>query len=221
MPEPHILRHVPATPDARKDGMMKGGCLIGGIVAAILVVLIILGGMYFGRYNTMVQKDEQVKSAWSQVENVYQRRLELIPNLVETVKGVANFERETYTAVADARSRASQVQVTPEQLDDPEALRRFQQSQSELSGALGRLLVTVERYPELKANQNFLELQSQLEGTENRIAVERRRFNEVAQDFNTYIRTVPNNLVASIAGFKPKAYFEATEGAERAPKVQF
>jgi LemA protein len=147
--------------------------------------------------------------------------MDLIPNLVETVKGVANFERETYTAVAEARAQAGQVKLGPELLENPQAFQQFEQSQSALSSALSRLLVTVERYPELKANQNFSELQVQLEGTENRIAVERRRFNETAQTYNTAIRRFPARFVAAFAGFDKRPYFEAAAGAEQAPKVQF
>jgi LemA protein len=201
---------------------MNRGCLFGGIVLGLIVILAIaLLGFFLPRYNAMVKADETVTESWAQVENVYQRRLDLIPNLVETVKGVANFERETYTAVSEARAKAGQVKVGADMLEDPAALQRFQAVQGEVSSALSRLLVTVERYPELKANQNFLELQSQLEGTENRIAVERRRFNDKAREFNTMIRVIPNNLIASIGGFKPKSYFEADEGAQEAPKVQF
>jgi len=201
---------------------MNRGCLIGGIVLAGIALLVLIFGSFFvGRYNTMVRSQETVNEAWAQVENVYQRRLDLIPNLVETVKGVANFEQETFTAVAEARAKAGQVQIGADTINDPEAFQRFQEAQGQVTSALSRLLVTVERYPELKANQNFLELQSQLEGTENRIAVERRRFNETAREFNTLIRTFPNSIIAAVAGFKPKAYFDATEGADRAPKVEF
>ena len=189
------------------------------IIIAVLVFIVFQWGT--GIYNNMVRKQEGVNAAWSQVENNYQRRFDLIDNLVETVKGVANFERETYTGVAEARSKAGQVTIGPETLNDPAAFERFQQAQGELSSALSRLLVAVERYPELKANQNFLELQSQLEGTENRIAVARRDFNQTAQDFNAYIRVFPNTVVASIGKFTPKPYFEAAEGAQEAPKVQF
>ena len=160
-------------------------------------------------------------SAWSQVENVYQRRLDLIPNLVETVKGVANFERETYTAVTEARSKAGSMRITAEDLENPEAVRRFEEAQGQLTGALTRLFAVAENYPQLKANQNFLELQSQLEGTENRIAVERRRFNEVAQEYNTRVQTVPASLIAGLFGFRPRPYFKAAEGAEQAPRVGF
>jgi LemA protein len=201
---------------------MKRGCLVGVIVLAAIVLLVLIFGSFFaGRYNQMVRSQETVNEAWAQVENVYQRRLDLIPNLVETVKGVANFEQETFTAVAEARAKAGQVQIGADTINDPETFQRFQEAQGQVSSALSRLLVAVERYPELKANQNFLELQSQLEGTENRIAVERRRFNETARDFNTLIRTFPNTIIAAIAGFKPKSYFDATEGADRAPKVEF
>lgn len=203
-------------------GKMKKGCMVWAIVVGGLVlVALLIGSFFFGRYNTMVQMEERVNESWAQVENVYQRRLDLIPNLVETVKGVASFERETFIAVTEARAKAGQVQIGADTVNNPEAFRRFQEAQDQLTGALSRLLVTVERYPELKANQNFLELQSQLEGTENRIAVERSRFNEAAREFNALIRIFPNSIVAQIAGFKPKAYFQAAEGAERAPKVEF
>lgn len=201
---------------------MKRGCLVGGVLLALIVLAaIIIIPFFLSRYNAMVQADETVGQAWADVENNYQRRLDLIPNLVETVKGVADFERETYTAVSEARAKAGQVRIGADMLEDPSALQRFQEVQGEVSSALSRLLVTIERYPELKANQNFLELQSQLEGTENRIAVSRRRFNETAREFNTLIRVIPNNLIASVAGFGPKAYFEATEGAREAPRVEF
>lgn len=171
-------------------------------------------------YNTMVTMEEQVASSWSQVENQYQRRADLIPNLVNTVKGYADFERETLTEVIEARSRATSINVDANELD-PAQVQRFQQAQEQLSGALSRLLVTVERYPELKANQNFLELQAQLEGTENRIAVERKRFNETVQSYNSYIRQFPQNIIAGWFGFERKGYFEAQQGAERAPTVSF
>jgi LemA protein len=171
-------------------------------------------------YNTMVQLDEQVTSQWAQVENVYQRRAQLIPNLVATVKGAANFEKETLTQVIDARAKATSINVDPKNLT-PEAIAQFQAAQGQLSQSLGRLLATVEAYPELKANQNFLELQSQLEGTENRITVERQKFNQVTQEYNSKIRTFPNNLTAGMFGFKPKGYFQAEAGSNRAPKVEF
>lgn len=168
----------------------------------------------------MVQLDEQVTSQWGQVENVYQRRADLIPNLVASVKGAANFEQETLTKVIEARAKATSVQVDPTKLT-PEAIQKFQASQGELSSALGRLMVVVEKYPELKANQNFLELQSQLEGSENRITVERMKFNEVTQQYNTKIRSFPNNITAGLFGFEKKGYFQAEAGANKAPKVEF
>ncbi len=187
-------------------------------IPIILVIVVIAWGK--GVYNNMVTKDEGVKTAWSQVENQYQRRLDLIPNLVNTVKGYATHERETLEGVVNARAKATQTTVNPENLTE-ESLRQFQNSQSELSSALSRLMVVVERYPDLKANENFKELQAQLEGTENRIAVERQRFNEVAQSYNTYIRSFPNNIFAGMFGFSQKAYFTADAGAERAPVVEF
>jgi LemA protein len=171
-------------------------------------------------YNTMVSLDEGVTSQWANVENVYQRRMDLIPNLVSTVKGYANFEQQTLTQVIEARAKATQVTINPQNLDE-NSLKKFQQAQGELSGALSRLLVTVEQYPDLKANQNFLDLQAQLEGTENRIAVERRKFNEMVQSYNSYIRSFPRVIYAGWFGFEKKAYFEADEGAKEVPKVDF
>ena len=173
-----------------------------------------------GSYNSTVKKDEGVKAAWSQVENQYQRRSDLIPNLVNTVKGYANFEQQTLEAVVQARASATQVKIDPENLT-PEAIQRFEQAQQGLSGALGRLLMVTENYPDLKANQSFLGLQQQLEGTENRITVERKNFNETVQDFNSYIRRFPTNLLVGIFGFSPKGYFQAQPGSERAPEVKF
>jgi len=171
-------------------------------------------------YNRMVQMDEAVTAQWSQVENAYQRRADLIPNLVSTVKGYADFEQETLTQVIEARAKATSVSINPENLN-AEAIQQFQAAQDGLSTALSRLMVVVEKYPDLKANQNFLDLQAQLEGTENRIAVERRKFNETTQSYNTYIRTFPQLIVAAIFGFDKRDYFEATEGAEIPPKVEF
>ena len=171
-------------------------------------------------YNQMVQLDEQVTSQWSQVENVYQRRADLIPNLVNTVKGYAEHERETLEGVVEARAKATSVQVDPEKLS-PEALQQFNQAQDGLSSALGKLMVVVERYPDLKANQNFLDLQAQLEGTENRIAVERKKFNETTQTYNAYIREFPRVIYSGWLGFDKKAYFQSQPGAEKAPEVQF
>ncbi len=171
-------------------------------------------------YNSMVTLDEQVSSQWAQVENVYQRRSDLIPNLVNTVKGYADFEKSTLTAVIEARSKATSVTVDPKNLT-PENIAKFQEAQSGITSSLSKLLVVVESYPNLKANQNFLELQAQLEGTENRITVERNRFNEVTKEYNTKIRTFPNNLTSGMFGFQKKGYFEAEKGAEKVPTVQF
>ncbi len=171
-------------------------------------------------YNSMVTLDEQVQSQWAQVQNVYQRRSDLIPNLVNTVKGAANFEQSTLTKVIEARAKATSVTVDASKLT-PESIQKFQAAQGELTQSLGRLLVSVERYPELKANQNFLELQSQLEGSENRITVERQKFNEITQVYNSKIRTFPNNITAGMFGFTKKGYFEADAGAAKVPNVQF
>ena len=192
------------------------GCLA---VVAIVAVIAIFWGV--SQYNGLVKSQESVNAAWSQVENVYQRRMDLIPNLVATVKGVANFEKETYIAVAEARSKAGQITISKDVLNDPEIFRKFEQSQAQLSSALSRLLAVAENYPQLKANQNFLELQSQLEGTENRIAVERRRFNEVAQAYNTKVRTFPTAMLARMFGFQQRPYFQAAPEAQTAPKVEF
>lgn len=184
----------------------------------IIVILVLFG---ISSYNGLVQKQETVNQAWAQVENQYQRRSDLVPNLVNTVKGAANFEQETLTNVVEARSKATSIQVSAQDLNDPQKLAQFQEAQSQLSGALSRLLVTVERYPELKANQNFRDLQVQLEGTENRIATERMRFNQAVQSYNTSIQTFPNSLFAGLFGFDSKAYFEAEEGAREVPEVNF
>lgn len=172
------------------------------------------------QYNSMVEKDEAVSTAWSNVENQYQRRSDLIPNLVNVVKGYAQHESGTLEAVVAARSKATQVTVDPENLTS-EKLQEYQKAQGEVGSALGRLLAITENYPDLKANENFKELQAQLEGTENRIAVERRNFNEVAQDYNTYIRTFPNNIISMVFGFEKRPYFQAEEGSQVAPTVQF
>ncbi|WP_132777360.1 LemA family protein [Sphingobacterium alimentarium] len=171
-------------------------------------------------YNTMVTKDENVKGKWAQVENAYQRRADLIPNLVSTVKGAAQHEQGTLTAVVEARAKATSVTVNPDDLSE-ESIAKFQQSQDALSQSIGRLLVSVEAYPDLKANSNFQELQAQLEGTENRISVERRSYNEAVQDYNTTVRSFPNNIMAGIFGFKPKGTFQAVAGSDKAPEVSF
>ena len=206
--------------------MGRAGLLVGCLVALLLVVLIV-GGWFVGIRNHMVELDQQVQAQWAQVENDYQRRYDLVPNLVRTVQGAANFEKSTLEAVVNARARVGQVQLpagTPGASNlpnDPQALAQFEQAQAGLSNALSRLLVVVERYPELKSTQNFLELQSQLEGTENRIAVERRRYNETAQQFNSYILKFPSNIVANLSGFKAKAYFRGVAGSQQAPEVNF
>jgi len=191
-------------------------------IAVVIVLILIIYGSFTGTYNKMVTMEEGVKASWSQVENVYQRRFDLIPNLVETVKGYASHESETLSAVTEARASAGGVMnISDEVLQDPAAFERFQQAQGQLSSALQRLLVVTENYPDLKANQNFLALQDQLEGTENRIAVERKRFNEQVRIFNTYIKQFPRMIIANMAGFDEKPYFEASTGAENAPKVEF
>jgi LemA protein len=203
---------------------MKNKLLVGcGVIVAVLVLFAIIMGIYgIKSYNKMVKMDEGVKSAWSQVENVYQRRLDLIPNLVETVKGYAAHERETFQAVTEARAKAGGVINVPGQaLNNPEMFQQFQNAQSQLSSALSRLMVVVEKYPDLKANENFLSLQSQLEGTENRITVERQRFNQTAQEYNTYIKQFPRVIIANVSGFKEKPYFKAQAGADQVPKVNF
>jgi LemA protein len=172
------------------------------------------------QYNTMVERQEAVVAQWAQVENVYQRRADLIPNLVSTVKGYAEFEQETLTGVIEARAKATSVSIDPSKLD-ANSIQKFQAAQDGLSSALSKLMVVVEKYPDLKANQNFLELQAQLEGTENRIAVERKKYNEISQDYNTYIKKFPNNIIAGWFDFEQKEYFKSDAGAEKAPKVEF
>jgi LemA protein len=201
--------------------MSTGAKVAIGIVGGLVLLALIIGSWVIGKYNSLVQADEGVRSAWSQVENQYQRRFDLIPNLVETVKGFAKQEREVLENVTAARASVGQMKVTPEVLRDPEAFSRFQQAQDGLGAALSRLLVITENYPNLKSDQNFLSLQSQLEGTENRIAVERRRFNEVVQQYNVLIRTFPTSIVASFGGFREAQYFKAAMGAEQAPAVKF
>lgn len=196
---------------------MKKGTVIGIVVAVVVLGIVI---WVKNTYNGFVAGEEQVSAAWAQVENVYQRRADLIPNLVATVKGYAKHESETLENVIAARSRATQVVVDPSDLD-AEDIAEFQKAQGELSSALGRLLMIAENYPDLKANSNFLELQAQLEGTENRIATERMKFNDAAKKYNTMVRRFPNNIIASIFDFESKGYFTAAEGANVAPKVEF
>lgn len=201
----------------KNKGMMIG-CAIGGVILLALAMLFFWG---MSTYNNMVAQDQAVMQQWSQVENQYQRRADLIPNLVNTVKGYADFEKEVLTQVTEARSKVSQFNITPEVLNDPQAFAKFQSLQGELSSALSRLLVTVENYPQLKANENFLQLQAQLEGIENRISVERKKFNEVVQQYNTTIKRFPASMLAGIFGFGEKQYFKAIQGAETPPKVEF
>lgn len=190
------------------------------VIIVIAVVALFIYSSVKGTYNKMVAMDEAVVSQWAQVENVYQRRADLIPNLVATVKGYAAHESETLTGVIEARAKATSTTIDPTNLT-AENIQAFQQAQGGLSSALSKLMVVVERYPDLKANQNFLELQAQLEGTENRITVERQKFNTAAQAFNTYIKQFPKNIYANIFNFEQKAYFKAQENAEQAPKVEF
>lgn len=193
-----------------------------GLISLIVVAVVVIGLFMWvkGSYNSMVKLDEGVEASWSQVENVYQRRADLIPNLVSTVKGYAAHEKETLESVISARSKATQISVDPENLT-PEELAKYQEAQGELGAALGKLLAITENYPDLKANENFMALQSQLEGTENRITVERQKFNESARNYNTVIRQFPKNILAGMFGFEKKPYFEAVAGAEQAPKVEF
>jgi LemA protein len=201
---------------------MKKGTIIGLSIAAIVILfLVILISWGIRTYNNLVTINEEVNQSWSQVENQYQRRADLIPNLVNTVKGYADFERGVLTDVTEARAKVSQFNITPEVLNDPQAFQKFEQLQGNLSSALSRLLVTVENYPNLKANENFLQLQAQLEGTENRISVERRKFNLTVQNYNTTIKRFPSAFFAGIFGFKEKSYFKSVAGAETAPKVEF
>jgi LemA protein len=194
---------------------MKKWIIIGIVVVFVLIVYISISGTY----NKIVTLQEGVTAKWAQVENVYQRRADLIPNLVNTVKMYAAYEQKTLTDVINARSKASSVNINPEKMD-AQSLKNFQDAQDNFSSAISRLMVVVEKYPDLKANQNFLDLQAQLEGTENRIAVERMKFNEQAQEYNTYIRKFPKNIYAKLFDFEKKAYFEADKGANKVPKVE-
>ena len=196
---------------------LSKGWIVAIVIIGIILIAIISG---IGNYNKLVTKEEAVNQQWANVENVYQRRADLIPNLVSTVKGVANFEQQTLTQVIEARAKATSVNINPKNLDAA-SLQKFQEAQDGLSSALSRLMVVVEKYPELKATQNFSELQAQLEGSENRITVERRTFNEAAQAYNSYLRKFPTNIFAGMFGFQKKAYFEAAAGSEKAPKVEF
>jgi LemA protein len=198
-----------------------GKSVVLGCLVVVLVGVLVIGGMAAGAYNKLNASDQAVSGAWAQVENVYQRRADLIPNLVETVKGAASFEKETLTAVIQARASATQVKLDPISIKDPASFEKFQKAQDALSSSLSRLLVSVEKYPELKANQNFRDLQVQLEGTENRISVERGRFNEVTQSYNTLRKSFPTVIVANFAGFKERPYFKGVEGSDKPPAVKF
>jgi LemA protein len=196
------------------------GC--GGLLVILLFVVFIIGLFFWGTYNRLVGLQQGVDAQWAQVQTVYQRRADLIPNLVNTVQGAANFEKSTLTDITNARASVGRVQLDPSKAPtDAAQLQQFQAAQSDLSNALSRLLVVVERYPELKANQNFLSLQAQLEGTENRISVERNKFNTVVQDYNTAVRRFPTNTIAGMFGFSTRPFFAAQPGAEKAPSVQF
>jgi len=186
----------------------------------MLLIIALLGGIVGCGYNGMVNREEKVENSWANVETQYQRRSDLIPNLVNTVKGAAEFEQETLTKVIEARASATSIKLDPKDLT-PENIQKFQQAQDQLSGALSRLLVTVEKYPDIKFNQNFRDLQVQLEGTENRISVARKDFNDAVLSYNAHIRRFPNNLIAGVFGFEKRGYFEAIEGAEKAPEVKF
>lgn len=197
---------------------MKKGLIIGVAVVAAIIAIVLVWGT--STYNGLVEKQESVETAWSQVENVYQRRADLVPNLVNTVKGYAAHEKETLEAVLSARAKATQMTVNVEDLSE-ENIKKYQEAQGELQQAMGRLMMITENYPDLKANENFLSLQAQLEGTENRITVERQKFNDTAKTYNTAVRKFPTNIIAGMFDFEKKGYFEAQEGAEKAPEVKF
>jgi LemA protein len=199
--------------------MKSRGCLVALVVVGVIAVGLVMWGM--GVYNSLVGLDESVRSSWSQVESQYQRRADLIPNLVNTVKGYAQQEKDVLLGVTEARAKVGQITVTKDVLEDPNAFAKFQAAQDQLSGALSRLLAVAENYPNLKSNENFLALQTQLEGTENRIAVERNRYNQTVQTFNTTIRRFPGSLIAGFTGFREKQYFKSKEGSENAPEVKF
>jgi LemA protein len=201
--------------------MKRGMIIFLAILGAVVILGLLVVGWLTGMYNSLVKLDESVSQSWAQVQNQYQRRLDLIPNLVETVKGYATHEKDVFTEVAEARASVGKLVVTPEVLNNPQTFQKFQQAQGELSSALSRLLAVAENYPQLKANENFLQLQNQLEGTENRITTERRRFNEVVQEYNVRVRTFPTSIFAGMFGFGQKQYFQAEPGAEKAPKVKF
>ncbi len=201
---------------------MKRSAVVFGCLGVLVVAVLLVGGLVALSYNGMVGRAQAVDQSWAQVQNVYQRRADLVPNLVATVSGAANFEKSTLTEITAARASVGQIKLDPNQAPtDPARLAQFQQAQDHLSSALSRLLVVVERYPDLKATANFRDLQAQLEGTENRITVERQKFNQAVQTYNTSVKTFPNVLFAGLFGFQPKPYFTATAGAETPPKVEF
>jgi LemA protein len=197
---------------------MKG---ILGVVGVLVGIVVVVGLWFASANNRFVKLNEQVRTSWSQVENAYQRRSDLIPNLVETVKGAANFEKSTLQEVTEARSQATRIEVSADVLNDPQKFQQFQEAQRSLSGALSRLLATVEAYPDLKATQAYRDLMSQLEGTENRISVERKRFNDSVNEYNVGIQQFPGRIAAGFLGYQPKPYFQADPGANVAPKVKF
>jgi LemA protein len=216
-----FLNHSITFDEILKRKKMKKGCLIGIIIGAIFALFILFTVLWGVKvYNGMVTMGESVTSQWGNVETQYQRRLDLIPNFVNTVKGAANFEQQTLTQVIEARAKATSVTIDPKNLNE-QSMAQFQQAQGQVSSALARLMVVVEKYPELKATQNFRDLQVTLEGTENRISVERRKFNEVALAYNTYIKKFPQNFIAGMFSFQAKPYFKSVEGAEKAPEVKF
>jgi LemA protein len=201
---------------------MKKGMLALGCLGAVLLAVVLAGLACVGIYNGLVAGSQEVDKSWAQVQNVYQRRADLVPNLVATVSGAANFEKSTLTEITAARASVGQIKLDPKAApSNPQELAEFQRAQDKLGSALSRLLVVVERYPELKATANFRDLQAQIEGTENRIAVERQRFNEAVRDFNTRVKKFPNVFLAGMFGFESKPYFSAAEGAETPPKVEF
>lgn len=190
------------------------------LVIAIITIIILVGGLFLNDYNKLVKYDESTKASWSQVENQYQRRSDLIPNLVNTVKGYASHEKETLQQVVEARSKATSIHIDPKNMNSTD-MKQFYDAQGELSQALSRLMVVVEKYPDLKANENFQMLQAQIEGTENRISVERKRYNDMVNEYNTYLRKFPHNIVAGLFGFSKVDYFKSEEQAQKAPKVEF
>ena len=201
--------------------MKKSTIVILSVIGGLLLLAFLLVGWVTGMYNSLVKTDEGVNQAWAQVQNQYQRRVDLIPNLVEVVKGYAAHEKEVFENVAEARSSVGKMQITPEILNNPQLFQKFQEAQSNLGSWLSRLMAVAENYPQLKANENFMQLQTQLEGTENRIAVERMKFNQVVQEYNVKVRTFPTSIFAGMFGFGQKQYFQAEPGADKAPKVKF